>query len=290
MNTRCFSVLVFAVLALVPSAVHADLGAYTIQRFHTDLTVQPNSDLLVEERLVVNFTAPRHGIYRIIPIRYTDQTGFGFSLGFRLLDVVDEAGREYKAKMSNQGRYIKIRIGDPGFKVNGQMTYVIRYRVEDAVSNFPDHDELYWNATGHEWNTSIHKATATVRIPGPLTADSLEVAGFVGSFGSRGAVSNISYPKPGMVSFESDHILNPMEGLTIDVIWPKGYLTFPGTGTRIWRFLAANMILGIPPVVLFLLSRRYKQQGKRSPGTSGHRGPLRTPGGDHPRRVGNPGR
>ena len=264
MNNRKHSALLglSMVMVMAASPAAADLGAFTIQRFHTDLTIQPNSDLMVEERLVVNFTSPRHGIYRIIPIRYTDRAGFGFSLGFRLLEVVDEAGRAYKAKVSNKGRYIKIRIGDPGLKVNGQVTYLIRYRVQDAVSNFPEHDELYWNATGNEWNTTIRKASATVRIPGPLTSDSLEVAGYFGAFGTRGMVSNITYPKPGTVSFETDGPLDPMEGLTVDVIWPKGYVSFPGIATRIGRFLADNWVLGIPPVILVWLWRRYQRRGR----------------------------
>ena len=74
MRTREWSLLALLALSAGPAA--ADRGGYVIHRFDTQLTVEPNATLTVEERLEVEFTEPRHGLYRTIPVRYTDPRGY----------------------------------------------------------------------------------------------------------------------------------------------------------------------------------------------------------------------
>ena len=253
-------VLGSSLLAARPAA--ADRGGYTITRFDTDLTVQRNADLLVEERLQVQFAEPRHGIYRDIPIHYTDPKGFTYSMGFRLLEVRDENGKLYKTKVTRRGRYVSIRIGSADRTRVGPVTYAIRYRVRHALGAFPDHDEIYWNATGNEWRTRIRSASVTVRLPAPLPSDSLQTEAFTGRFGARGRSVTVSHPEPGVVRFETTAELRPLEGLTVAVAWPKGYVAFPGTLARVGRFLADNWVLLAPVFFFGMLWRRYRSRGR----------------------------
>jgi hypothetical protein len=73
-----------ALIAWTAAPAVADRGGYVIHRFDTELTVEPNGGVMVVERLEVEFSEPRHGIYRTIPMRYTDPRGFAYSLGFEL--------------------------------------------------------------------------------------------------------------------------------------------------------------------------------------------------------------
>ena len=155
---------------------------------------------------------------------------------------MDERGRPHTVKVTSQGRYIKIRIGDADRTVVGRVTYVIRYRVQDAVSHFAEHDELYWNAAGHEWQTTIDRATAEIHLPAPLPSDSLEVSGYAGRFGSRAQNTSIQYPEPGTIQFTALGTLGPLEGMTVAVAWPHGYVTFPGKTVRTGRFFGDNWI------------------------------------------------
>ena len=75
--------------AAAPAAAQSDRGAYRIRNFDTHLTVEGNSDVVVEERLDVVFSAPRHGIFRMVPVRYSDPKGFAYSLDLRLIEVGD---------------------------------------------------------------------------------------------------------------------------------------------------------------------------------------------------------
>lgn len=255
-------VFLFACLILAaggPAPADADRGGFVIHDFHGDITVEPGSGLRVEERVVVDYSEPRHGIYRTIPVRYTDGKGFAYSMGFRLQEVVDGSGARQTVHVSSPGRYVKLRIGDADRTVTGRVTYTIRYRMTDALGAFPEHDEIYWNVTGHEWNTRIEHASARVHLPAPLPADSLEVASYAGRFGTRDRAARVAYPEPGTVSFDLAGPLGPLQGLTVAVGWPKGYVTFPGTTTRTARTLAANWILLVP---LGFLGWRYLRTGR----------------------------
>jgi uncharacterized membrane protein YgcG len=240
----------------------ADRGAYSIEQFDVDLTVEAGSDLLVEERLDVVFTEPRHGIYRTIPVRYSDARGFSYSLGFRLLEVTDHNGAEVPAKVTDEGRYKKIRIGHADREVTGRVSYLIRYRIRDALGHFAEHDELYWNATGHEWNTSIGASSATVHLPGSPPPDTLEASGYTGTFGSRAQSVDVSHPSPGVVRFASSAPFDPLEGLTVVVAWPHGFVDFPGPIERAGIFLADNWVVLFPLFWFGFLWRRYQKEGK----------------------------
>ena len=251
-----------ALLVSIGRPAAQDLGGYVIHRFDTELTVERNATLQVEERIEVDFSEPRHGIYRTIPARYTDPRGFAYSLNLEELSVTDDAGQHYGWKLSDEGRYQKIRIGDPDRTVDGRRVYVIRYRVRDALGQFPDHDEIYWNATGTEWNTTIGAATAVVRLPAPLAQKSVQAAGYSGPFGSRARDVAITYPEAGVVRFEATRPFGALEGMTVAVGWPHGHVRFPSALERVGRMLVDNWIVLLPFGWLAFLWRRYRSLGR----------------------------
>jgi hypothetical protein len=263
-SSRIAGAIAIALAAAVPAtaAAQSDRGAYVIQRFDTVLTVEPDSNVLVEERIEVAFDEPRHGIFRTIPIRYSDPRGYGYSLGLRLVGVTDAAGRAHEAVVSNEGRYVRIRIGDPDREVEGVVWYVLRYRVRDALAQFAQHDEIYWNATGHEWNAPIIRSSATVRLPRPVAAGDLQAAGYTGGFGDTSRDVDITFPEPGVIHFVTTRRLNPLEGLTVAVGFPQGLVTFPSRLARAGRILFDNWVLLLPVGWLAFLAQRYRTRGR----------------------------
>jgi hypothetical protein len=262
MRATLAAAAVGAGLVVAPVAAQSDRGAYTIRSFDTHLTVEAKSDLLVEERIEVAFSEPRHGIYRTIPVRYSDPRGYGYSLNLRLLGVTDTTGRPHQAVVSSEGRYAKIRIGDPDREVTGVVVYVLRYRVREALARFAEHDEIYWNATGHEWHARIERSSATVRLPGSPAADDLTTAGYTGGFGSTAHDVQISHPEPGLVRFVTTRPLEPLEGLTVAVGFPQGLVAFPGVVERAARMAADNWVVLLPLAWLTFLIGRYRTRGR----------------------------
>lgn len=254
-------------LALAAGAVstlvaQSDRGAYAIRGFDTELVVESDSNMVVEERIEVEFSEPRHGIFRSIPTRYSDPRGYAYSLDLRLLGVTDESGRRQGAEVSHQGRYTTIRIGDPDRTVEGRVVYLIRYRVRDALARFAQYDEIYWNATGNEWNSAIDRSSATVRLPVPVEPGDLTTAGYTGAFGRTDRDVAVTYPEPGVVRFVTTRRLEPLEGLTVAVGFPQGIVTFPTAAVRAGRMAADNWVALLPFGWLIFLVRRYRAHGR----------------------------
>lgn len=256
------ALLAVVVLLLGSPTARADRGGYRIDSYHTDLTVEASSELVVEERIEARFLEPRHGLYRTIPVSYTDPKGYTYSLGFELVDVRDAEGRPHQAKVRRQGHYVNVRIGDPDRTVTGVVVYRLRYRIRRALGHFPTHDELYWNAVGHEFQTTIGEATASLRLPAVFPPGELQVAAYAGRFGSRDQNVDIDFPEPGVVWFAVPGRLEPLEGLTVAVGWPKGAVSEPGPIDRLVRLLGDNWIALAPFLAFAWLWRRYRTLGR----------------------------
>jgi uncharacterized membrane protein len=74
-------------------------------------------------------------------------------------------------------------IGDPNLFVSGVQTYIINYRVYNAIRTFSDHDELYWNATGDQWQVAIRSANVSLTLP-EQSISNLKMVCFTGPRGS----------------------------------------------------------------------------------------------------------
>jgi len=268
------------------SPARADLGAFTIRSFDADLVVRSDAGLEVTETILVEFSEPRRGIYRTIPVRYTDPKGYAYALGFRFLGAADENGAEHPVHVSRSGSYVNIRLGDPDVYREGRVTYVIRYTLSDALRHFPEHDEIYWNATGNEWNTGIDHAAATVHLPASLPADSLEVNAWTGAMGARDRGASFGVPRPGTVHYETGQPLEPMQGLTVFAAWPPGYVTFPGRVERAFIFLRTNWILAAPLLALVFMYGMYRSRGRDPEGPAAVQVRYEPPPGVSPGELG----
>jgi len=65
-------------------------------------------------------------------------------------------------------------------------TYVITYRVENAILYLKDHDELYWNVTGNYWKAPILEASADVSLAIKGKSKNMMAAGLYGPDGFEG--------------------------------------------------------------------------------------------------------
>jgi len=142
-----------------------------------------------------------------------------------VISVEDERGGAYPHKVTRKGRYTGVRIGDPHRYVQGIKTYNILYQVQRAINYFDDHDELYWNVTGDEWNVSIQRAKAAIRFPQEISQEELSWRSFTGPRGSTTPKDRFYWEDGHLIASLED--LRPREGLTVVLSLLKGYLTKP---------------------------------------------------------------
>ncbi|KKQ51583.1 hypothetical protein A2865_01540 [Candidatus Woesebacteria bacterium RIFCSPHIGHO2_01_FULL_39_17] len=209
---------------------------YEITDFSNKITLQEDTSLLVEETIIVDFHVSRHGIYRIIPVTYSYK-GKTIRADFKLVKITDESGSPYKYDKSRIGQSVQLKIGDPDITISGEHTYVLTYKVNDVVQRYDTHDEIYWNVTGHEWDTDI--ITSSVRVNSPF-AKIEKVDCFAGSFGSTQRECNSSFSEK-EADFSSSTILGDGRDFTIVVALNKeSDLVFPGKAENLLDFMFDN--------------------------------------------------
>jgi len=215
------------VLAL---ALSAGLAAADerILGFHAHIDVLPDASLHVIETIRVRAEGNRikRGIFREFPTAYVDDRGRRTTIGFALQSVKrDGVDEPYRIEQRSNGVAIYIGRKDVFLKT-GQYTYEIGYRVEGELGLFADHDELYWNVTGNGWEFPIDAASAQVTLPTGVPHENLRLEAYTGAQGAKGQAYEARLDG-GIANFVSTTALGSREGLTIVVMWPKGFVTPP---------------------------------------------------------------
>ncbi len=216
--------LLIVALGVSPAAaLAAQTGTERITSYDVDITVETTGSLLVTETIDYDFADnERHGIYRDVPVRiYQAESRYDRLLPLTVLSVDAAEGTPHAYKLQDVGNARRIKIGDPNRTVTGLHRYTITYRVASALSSFPEHDELNWNAIGTEWYVPIERATVRVIAPASVTG----VACSGGIFGSRLPCTGATHV--GSVATFNQDGLGTLEGLSVVVGFTKGAVPTP---------------------------------------------------------------
>jgi uncharacterized membrane protein YgcG len=222
MMTAVIAAAVVAAVVAAPARAGAQDDAERISSYDARIVIQHDGSILVTEQIIYNFgTDQRHGIIRVIPVRlrYDGRYDRIYPIDVRTVGA-DTPDHGYS--VDNSGSSISIKIGNPDLTVSGVHAYVITYVVRGSLNAFADHDELYWNVVGNQWDVPIDRATVRVSAPEAVS----RAACFAGPAGSAGACQHAAVTG-GEASF-SQSGLGPHQGLTVVVAIPKGAVTSAG--------------------------------------------------------------
>ncbi|HVS74988.1 MAG TPA: DUF2207 domain-containing protein [Candidatus Acidoferrales bacterium] len=247
--------VVFISLAFASGASARDLR---IEKFDAEIVVSPKGTIDVTETIQVRFIGSWNGIYRSIPVEYVSPQGFNYTLFLDVKRVTDEAGNSLKFESSRERHYRKLKISVPGAN-NAVRTVVIEYGISDALRFFEDHDELYWNVTGDEWDFPLQSASARIILPEGTTG--IRTNRFTGGYRSRAQDADVEIAGSG-VEVKTRSPLGYHEGLTIAVAFDKGFVHEPTTADRISLFLRSNWPLAFPVIAFALMFFLWWTQGR----------------------------
>ncbi len=241
--------LVLSLLAVSLLAASASARELKIERFSSEVIVEPDASLNVTETIEANFIGVWHGLTRSIPVEYVTPQGFNYTLFVKLVEATDAAGQTLKVEASRQGQYLtwKIYIDDA---TDSDRTIHLHYQVRNAVRFLEDHDELYWNVTGNQSEVPISGASAQILLPQGVTG--IRSAAYTGSVGSRGNDAELTTSGSTVEAFVP-RTLEFHEGLTVVAGWDKGFVKEPGASDLIGQFLESNWPVFFPvPIFLFM--------------------------------------
>lgn len=230
-----------------------------------DVTIKINQDgsLDISERIDYDFgQSQRHGIFRIIPIKYKARGG-NYNLRISDISVIDENGNSYNFSKSFSGSDIEIKIGDVDKLIIGKKTYIINYTIKRAINYFDSHDELYWNVTGNDWSVEIEQAFAEVILSQEINENDLRVECLFGFYGGGGeCISNIDNTEETVIFFAIPYKLSAGQGMTIVVGVPKGVIAEPSFFQKAWDVIRDNIILILPFLVFIFLFYSWYKYGR----------------------------
>lgn len=224
-----------------------------IRTYDVTAIIQKDGSVDFSERIEYVFDEPRHGIIRRIPYIKTNEDGKKYRIALNNIQVKDGSGAAYRVEKSWDGESVSLKIGDPDRTITGTHWYVIEYVVSGALTYFSDHDELYWNMVGTEWEVPVRLASASVTIPEEISTKMFNGTCYTGASGS--AESNCTAtPSGSVIVIQSTQPLRAYEGLTVAVRFPKGLVAVlePEEAVPFFSTVLGKIVLaGIIVVVVF---------------------------------------
>jgi uncharacterized membrane protein YgcG len=199
-----------------------------ILSFDETVTVNADGSMYVRETIRVRAEGNkiRRGIYRDFPTRYTGRDGHPYVVGFAF-QAASRDGQSEQWHQEDRGNGVRIYLGSrDAYVPAGEHTYELVFRTDRQLGYFADHDELYWNVTGNGWDFPIDRVTARVELPAGIPPADIKLEGYTGPQDAKGQ-DYTAQMQAGTPLFTATRGFQPHEGLTIVVMWPKGFIMPP---------------------------------------------------------------
>jgi len=253
-TTLILCIIFLGLFFVFTNRAHAEV----IHDFNSTINVLADSSILVNEKINYDFEgALRHGIYRTIPLINSK----GQPIEVKVISVTDEKGSAYKYNETKSNGNISIQIGDADTMISGLKDYYISYRVLGSISYYDNFDEIYWNATGNEWQVPIEKAEAQVVLPNNIFP--IQQSCYYGKLGSNTKCNVVDS------SIFTAEKLNANEGLTVAVGFQKGVVSIyqAKVESKLTKFIVTFWPLLLPIGVFIYMFIEWWKKGRDPKGT-----------------------
>ncbi len=254
-KSRIIAVIFCVTVLFSLNITFADAESYETKAYDVQLELYENNSFVVKEDIKVNFTEPKHGIFRNIPYNgmTTRQINGRTVLEKYRMKISDVRVEGYNFDTYKENGNLIIRIGSEDEYVNGPQEYRISYRCTLYDDENGAFDSLYWNILPNEWPTAVEESTMTVNMPKEFDPGMVEfIAGDYGQVDMEAVIWSVSGRT--MTAYTT-RILNAGEGVTLNVILPEGYFT--GEKTMAWMMWLMMLIIIAAPLLSILLWLRF---------------------------------
>lgn len=255
---RPFACWALIALLLAAFGLHAQptlTGSERIHRYDVAMQLLPDGTLEVTETIEVEAHGRniRRGLYRDFPVRYRDRVGNRVEVSFDVQGLQRDGKAEpwFTESMSNG---VRVNFGnDDLLPVPGVFRYTLRYRTHGQLGFFDGHDELYFNAIGTGWDFPIDAARVTLALPTPVPSADMQADCWSGRQGGREQACNAQLADPGNAQWTLTRALQPGEGFTVMLAFPKGIFVAPTQAEKMQRTLRQNAGVGVGLLSLLLM-------------------------------------
>lgn len=211
-------------IVILGSPVFAQAGVERITSYTTDVTINTDGTIDVNEEIIYNTGLnDRRGIIRNVFTDKTNEEGKRFRLDISDIQVTDENGNEMETKITRDGSEIEIRVGNASIFFTGEREYNISYKVSGAITYFDDFDELSWIGIPTEWDFPIEKAVIRVNYPPGITVSDITTTCNTGNKNNQTQFCTVA-DQLMPVTIVATKQINPSTGMDVITKFPKGYV------------------------------------------------------------------
>jgi len=220
-----YLIFIFGFLLFVNQSSARDyVYDWYVKDFSTEIKVNLDSSLDITEIIVADCgdLNDKHGIFRVLLTKYKTKDG-NYLLPITLKSITDENNKAYKYSKERKSDTITYKIGDANTEVKGENTYIIKYRVENAIrTERYSYDELYWNVLGNFWDLEIDNFRAKIIFPQEIKRDTITLDYYAGELNSKSKAGfYYIWLNDNELEFKSGSVINKRNGLTVSATFPK---------------------------------------------------------------------
>ncbi|HSE29872.1 MAG TPA: DUF2207 domain-containing protein [Candidatus Saccharimonadales bacterium] len=262
--------LVFVILLTLPQGVFAaNVQDFKIPRFEADYYLSSDkeavSELRVEERITAIFPNfnQNHGILRAIPESYD-----GHGLELSIISVKNAQDQNVPYETYSENGNLVLQIGEADTYVHGEQIYKISYLMRGVTLNLDDHDELYWDVNGDQWQQQMTNVEARVHLTPELAAKLQDQKFcFTGSFGETNQFCDITTNDSlsgKTITVKSDTALDAGQTLTFALLFNSdAFVAYKPSAKVVLRWVAIAAVVVLPPVIaLIIVVRNWRRYGR----------------------------
>ncbi len=181
-----FAMVFFALFILSlypPEHASAEDRSYYVSGYNIDVNVNPDGSADFQEELTYSFSGSFNGILRNVDFSLSggieEQKVYAMSGGNlteftrNRTDSLDYDGKPGTYNIAIEGSTARFKIFEPS--QDEEKTFVIRYRMKDAVTVYNDTAEFNRKLVGSEWETSLQNVYARITLPEGAEKEELKV-------------------------------------------------------------------------------------------------------------------
>jgi len=239
-----------------------------IKNFDMEMKVNADSSILITERILADCgqAVDKHGIFRVVPFvtKTPDRT---IKTPIKLISITDFNGKalKYQTIKDSMNDTITWKIGDANVNVSGENGYQIVYLTKNAfLTDNPDFDELYRNLNGNFWDIPIDNFKARIIFPEGFKKDDSQISYYTGYLGDESQdLAKYEWVADNVLEFTSLGILEPGQGITASVSFPKGLIQkYQPTFWEKYGDYSPYLIFLLPLVLLIICFRLWWKYGR----------------------------
>ncbi|MCL2174147.1 DUF2207 domain-containing protein, partial [Candidatus Saccharibacteria bacterium] len=256
---------IFMSFATAQPVAAADVNDFYFSSMHTDFYLWRETDGLskmqVKETLVARFPDfnQNKGIERAIPLANQD----GANVVLTDTNVVVTRNEQAEPIWSTERTrdYYLVATGTDDY-LRGQQTYGFEYMLDRVITDFTDHQELYWDVNGTDWKQRFDEVSATIHFDAATAAAFTgETACYIGKYGSDEKNCTIAVAADGSsVTVTAGRALQPSENLSFVLGFQPGAFVVPEPETIYWVFIVGMISIGLTILLVVLaIVQHYRQ-------------------------------